>query len=1295
NGTYEITANPVAEFKANVTLGIDTAGFYVSEGSQIESNVEIFGGVQGNLVIDGEIGPLDLVEGTGSATIGPELNFFFSEPEDSLDDEKLRAEDLSNPDNVRVFPELKLLLDLDVDAGFKETGHVRHLASEHREIILWRGEEGGVSDIEDELVGFQEELKRRADIIACQLAAATRDNFAVIACGQQILDDPLGFVEGFIRGNDDSLEQHLEDLGVLLSDIEDLANRAFKAVEVGPIRYANEVLGHLGGGEILLDVLGLRFLGGSGNVEGLLNDLIGGSIQRVNVDPEPLFDHKLEDGVLTISGWDSAAASQHFGMAGVDLAIDIQDGKVIVDGPNYQRLGVTVAKKKKNLWSKTEKIHKDIEDSNSVIYDASSIHTVVIVGTDHDDLIQATDSYTGHLRVEAMGGSDKLAGGGGTSVLSGGDGDDTIVGSLGSDAIEAGAGNDVVDGRSGIDNIAGDSGDDTLVGNDGDDTITGGTGNDVIIGGDGNDTISGDDGDDRVRGESGDDRIQLGPGNDYSSGGDGDDSIRGNDGSDTIYGDDGEDYLLGGDGDDVIFGGRGTDSLRGNDGNDIIYGDQRNGDGHGNDQIYGGLGDDGLYGGKGNDVIVGGRGDDGLFGGSGNDELIGDDRVREPDTWFFDSKPFAESGIREIEHADFDKDGIEDVAYIVNSVSSTIAERIEVHLGREDGAFTQSYYEAMPSIGSRALGLGDINNDGLIDLVVSGNFGSPNKFLKVLLNNGTGGFVDATTMLAEQPIHAVTDIKIADLNGDGLNDLAMDHGGNVLIGNSISIAMADPAGGISAPVKITITEDKAGGTQYEGLDLADLDHDGDVDIVTARTKLQGIRNTSAGAFAYVLMNQGEGSFSDPQEYVLEDVRGGYRGIQSMQLMDIDRDGSHDIISYYVGSHGQSQNVGGQVIIRRGDGMGTFDDPIVFDNPHFHESFDRISIRDVNSDGRLDFSFLAKDNNNHRNPPKYMSLWTQQPDGSFTETRHEVGPVPMGAEASFDFNGDGADDLILGGRLYVNNGTGVPEPSLPVTLPDLQSPTTQAFGDFDGDDVIEIASVRELNEDGVRKFYLQVIEEDALTGGFKVEYEHILSNPSQVWSLATSDFNGDGNPDIFLTNSNPRGSSLLFPGLANDQVFAVPANYSTIGSRYLVVHDSDHDGDSDLAYSANGRSFELIENLRDGEAWRIPGVEYPESSRDRISGGPGNDSIDGGPDNDYIVGDGGHDFIKGDIGNDLIRGGGGSDQIFGGAGDDQIEGTSGSDVILGEEGDDILVAGQNSGGIIGGELDNREAVESFA
>jgi Ca2+-binding RTX toxin-like protein len=282
----------------------------------------------------------------------------------------------------------------------------------------------------------------------------------------------------------------------------------------------------------------------------------------------------------------------------------------------------------------------------------SPVDFTTIIGTNKNDVINASGTAGHGVTILGLGGDDTLTGTIDKDTIDGGEGKDTIFGLDNDDNLSGGNGDDTVWGGPGNDNIQGNDGNDSLNGEAGTDTIDGGLGNDFLDGGDNNDTLRGGDGDDVLRGGQGDDTLDGGLGSDtadYSnspagviasleankSDADGfgtkdtytsienlngsafNDVLTGDANNNVINGNAGADDIVGRDGNDSLFGGSENDRLDGEGGNDSVSG------GDHNDLILGGIGDDVLNGDGGDDTMYGEQGTDRLTGGLGTDTIDG------------------------------------------------------------------------------------------------------------------------------------------------------------------------------------------------------------------------------------------------------------------------------------------------------------------------------------------------------------------------------------------------------------------------------------------------------------------------------------------------------------------------------------------------------------------------------------------------------------------------------------------------------------------------------------------------
>lgn len=169
-------------------------------------------------------------------------------------------------------------------------------------------------------------------------------------------------------------------------------------------------------------------------------------------------------------------------------------------------------------------------------------------------------------------GSDTIFGGAGADRVDGGAGIDVIIAGDGNDMVLAGSGDDVVYGQVGDDQVDGGGGNDTVYGGVGNDTLIGGAGLDLLVGQSGDDSLFGGDGNDTLYSGAGDDFIDGGADTDTIFGGEGNDTLFGGAGDDLLSGEDGQDDLDGGTGNDVVNGQAGNDRVTGGEGDNIVLG---------------------------------------------------------------------------------------------------------------------------------------------------------------------------------------------------------------------------------------------------------------------------------------------------------------------------------------------------------------------------------------------------------------------------------------------------------------------------------------------------------------------------------------------------------------------------------------------------------------------------------------------------------------------------------------------------------------------------------------------------
>ena len=216
--------------------------------------------------------------------------------------------------------------------------------------------------------------------------------------------------------------------------------------------------------------------------------------------------------------------------------------------------------------------------------------------------------------------------------------------------------------------------------------------------------------------------------------------------------------------------------------------------------------------------------------------------------------------------ADFNHDGILDLA-VPNQYGGPVF-NLSVLLGNGDGTFRPQV--AYPTgICPVSIATGDFNGDGTLDLVTA-NFDG--KSISVLLGNGDGTFGSNTDYPMGSPVAAVA---VGDFNGDGkLDILVADY-----IPGGVSLLLGNGDGTFSMPTFF------ATGGNSRSIAIADLNSDGKLDAVVASES-----NTVS-----VLLGHGDGSFAPVVNYPTGPLTMSQGYSNAVALADLDHDGRLDIV----------------------------------------------------------------------------------------------------------------------------------------------------------------------------------------------------------------------------------------------------------------------------------------------------------------------------------------------------------------------------------------------------------------
>jgi|GEM_PF-6533137 len=222
--------------------------------------------------------------------------------------------------------------------------------------------------------------------------------------------------------------------------------------------------------------------------------------------------------------------------------------------------------------------------------------------------------------------------------------------------------------------------------------------------------------------------------------------------------------------------------------------------------------------------------------------------------------------------ADLNGDGYPD-AVVLNIVDATI--HISLNNGNGTFAPAQLFDPSLPQF-SYAIGFGDFDQDGKLDMVLGSSNSNADTILRVYPGNGDGTFGAPTQYTFANNSFIPSSLTTGDFNGDGKPDLAWSAGGQIYmslnngtgsLGNPTDVGYGSPVittdfngdgkpdfAGFSGPAVNTYMNNGNGtfttksypSTIGGTLQLFDINHDGHPDLVLGGYSMQTFTNTGTG-----------------------------------------------------------------------------------------------------------------------------------------------------------------------------------------------------------------------------------------------------------------------------------------------------------------------------------------------------------------------------------------------------------------------------------------------------------------
>ncbi len=432
--------------------------------------------------------------------------------------------------------------------------------------------------------------------------------------------------------------------------------------------------------------------------------------------------------------------------------------------------------------------------------------------------------------------------------------------------------------------------------------------------------------------------------------------------------------------------------------------------------------------------------------------------------------------------------------------------------------------------GPVAIVSGDFNNDGHPDLAVANH---NNGTVTLFLSNPGNDFTYYTVKILTIPLGTPTAIAAGQFTTSGNLDLAVTDASNATAG-TVHILAGDGTGNFTQVSTATVEADPT------GIVASDFNHDGAVDL--------GVVNAGSGTVS-ILNGNGSGTFTLARNISVGPATG--IGASALFAMDVNGDGNLDLIT------GDTLQNDVAVLIGRGNGnFQAVQDYAVPSGPAY------LAEADINRDGKPDLvvsqsggASIALLYNNTLPTPEPGSLSFIAPH----TLGNGHGNMADGIAVA-DFNHDGLPDIaatyLQDNAVRVVTGNGNGNFNTAAVYPVGKQPYWVASGDLNNDGYPDLVTAN-TGDDTVSV----LLNNGGGSGTFAAAQSYPVGHlPYQV---AIGDLNGDGIPDLAVTDYGDNTVSILYGqsggGFVGGQTLATCTNPYGV-----AIGDTRHTGQNDIA-----------------------------------------------------------------------------------------------------------------------------------
>ena len=527
--------------------------------------------------------------------------------------------------------------------------------------------------------------------------------------------------------------------------------------------------------------------------------------------------------------------------------------------------------------------------------------------------------------------------------------------------------------------------------------------------------------------------------------------------------------------------------------------------------------------------------------------------------------------------ADINGDGFPDIIclYRAKITDGTLPDRFQVEvvlnnhgqLGSSTVVYTFPPSDSCPAGGNpigNALLVGDLNNDGLLDIVVTNTCDPEHgSGFFLLLQNSDGSFAPPVYY----SVHSTCsggNIAIGDVNGDGLMDIVA-----ASCDPAIYVYLQNRNGGLDVPIVYPAKE----GSGVAGVVIADINNDGRQDVVVMGSDLIA-----------VFVQSSDGTLTNITTLATANTLNRF---QSLAVADINGDGIKEIV---VGNDcGFSVHriiaPGPNIAIQSALGLGQVQAGwIAYQQiPVFSSGLSSLSVTKISIEGEdaNDFAILSEDcSGGDIASGSLCSVWVGFAPttlGMKSAFLSIVSNDPVKSLTSISLTGEGvvAEQLVrpvkLDSRDYqIGDGSG----------------SSVAIGDVNGDGRPDVVVASVVSGDGTTNFQLFVFLQDE-SGNLAppVTYE-----AGDGVSVAIGDVNNDGRNDVVVSNGSKIG--VLYQNEAGglEPMKTYETGYNSV--RRVRIGDLNHDGLNDIAIVGEIGHYEVAIFYQNAEGGFNPPITFP-------------------------------------------------------------------------------------------------------